>query len=76
MCLENTEGPTIATTDYMKLYAEQIRAWVPGQYHVLGTDGYGRSDTREKLRQFISSRTRKAACKSSYRSFAKVQRRC
>jgi len=53
MCLENTEGPTIATTDYMKLYAEQIRAWVPGQYQVLGTDGYGRSDTREKLRQFF-----------------------
>ncbi len=53
MCLENTEGPVIATTDYMKLYAEQIRAWVPGNYHVLGTDGYGRSDTREKLRQFF-----------------------
>ena len=53
MCLENTEGPVIAATDYIKLYADQIRAWVPNQYHVLGTDGYGRSDTRQQLRQFF-----------------------
>ena len=53
MCLENTEGPVIATTDYMRMYAEQIRPWVPNAYHVLGTDGYGRSDTREKLRKFF-----------------------
>ncbi len=53
MCLENTEGPVIAATDYIKLYADQIRAWVPNQYHVLGTDGFGRSDTRQKLRQFF-----------------------
>ena len=52
-CLDNTEGPVIATTDYMRIYAEQIRPWVPNQYHVLGTDGYGRSDTRQKLRQFF-----------------------
>ncbi len=52
-CLENTKGPVIATTDYMRIYAEQIRPWVSNQYHVLGTDGYGRSDTREKLRQFF-----------------------
>lgn len=53
MCLGNTEGPVIAATDYIRLYAEQIRAFVPGNYYVLGTDGYGRSDTREKLRKFF-----------------------
>jgi pyruvate dehydrogenase E1 component len=53
MCLDNTEGPVIAATDYMKLYAEQIRAFVPDKYYVLGTDGYGRSDTRQKLRKFF-----------------------
>ena len=53
MCLENSTGPVIAATDYMKWYADQIRAWVPGQYHVLGTDGFGRSDVRKKLRRFF-----------------------
>ncbi len=44
--------PTVASTDYMKLYAEQIRAYVPSKhYHVLGTDGFGRSDGRENLRE-------------------------
>ncbi|SDL41050.1 pyruvate dehydrogenase E1 component [Modicisalibacter muralis] len=52
-CLEGRKGPVIAATDYMKLYADQVRAWVPSDYHVLGTDGYGRSDTREKLRYFF-----------------------
>ena len=53
MCLSNTTGPVIAATDYMKLYAEQIRAFMPNKYHVLGTDGYGRSDTRAQLRKFF-----------------------
>ncbi|EPC03006.1 pyruvate dehydrogenase [Litchfieldella anticariensis FP35 = DSM 16096] len=52
-CLEGRKGPAIASTDYMKLFADQVRAWVPTDYHVLGTDGYGRSDTREKLRHFF-----------------------
>ncbi|WP_299311486.1 pyruvate dehydrogenase (acetyl-transferring), homodimeric type [uncultured Halomonas sp.] len=52
-CLEGREGPAIASTDYMRLFADQVRAWVPTDYHVLGTDGYGRSDTREKLRYFF-----------------------
>jgi pyruvate dehydrogenase E1 component len=52
-CLEGRKGPAIASTDYMKLFADQVRAWVPTDYHVLGTDGYGRSDTREKLREFF-----------------------
>lgn len=45
------DGPTIATTDYIKAYADQVRAFVPGQYRVLGTDGFGRSDSRENLRR-------------------------
>jgi len=44
-------GPTIAATDYIKAYAEQVRAFVPGSYRVLGTDGFGRSDSRENLRR-------------------------
>lgn len=52
-CLKSRLGPVIAATDYMKIYADQIREFVPGHYCVLGTDGFGRSDTREKLRQFF-----------------------
>ena len=52
-CLKNRSGPVVAATDYMKLYADQIRAFIPGRYSVLGTDGFGRSDTREKLRHFF-----------------------
>jgi pyruvate dehydrogenase E1 component len=51
--LSSHQGPVIATTDYMKSYADQIRAYVPDSYRVLGTDGYGRSDSREKLRHFF-----------------------
>jgi pyruvate dehydrogenase E1 component len=50
-CLESTEGPVVAATDYVKLFADQIRAYVPRSYAVLGTDGFGRSDTREALRK-------------------------
>ncbi|MGF1554100.1 MAG: pyruvate dehydrogenase (acetyl-transferring), homodimeric type [Paracoccaceae bacterium] len=49
--LEAAKGPIVAATDYMKAYAEQIRAFVPRPYHVLGTDGFGRSDGRERLRR-------------------------
>ena len=47
------EMPTLAVSEYQKLYSEQIRKWVNGKYICLGTDGYGRSDTREKLREFF-----------------------
>ena len=47
------DGPVIASTDYMKLFAEQIRSYVPGRYRVLGTDGFGRSDYRKALRSFF-----------------------
>jgi pyruvate dehydrogenase E1 component len=52
-CLTDTQGPVIAATDYMRAFAEQIRSFVPRRYAVLGTDGFGRSDTREKLRRFF-----------------------
>jgi pyruvate dehydrogenase E1 component len=51
--LRDAVGPVVAATDYMKLYADQIREFVPGSYTVLGTDGFGRSDTRPKLREFF-----------------------
>jgi pyruvate dehydrogenase E1 component len=51
--LQGRRGPVVAATDYMRIFADGIRRWVPGRYHVLGADGFGRSDTREKLRQFF-----------------------
>ncbi|SLN61417.1 Pyruvate dehydrogenase E1 component [Roseivivax jejudonensis] len=51
--MANAKGPVIAATDYMKAFAEQIRAFVPNRYTVLGTDGFGRSDSRENLRRFF-----------------------
>jgi pyruvate dehydrogenase E1 component len=51
-CLDGHPGPMVAATDYMKLYAEQLRPFLPGRrYLTLGTDGFGRSDTRVKLRR-------------------------
>ncbi|HQY22261.1 MAG TPA: pyruvate dehydrogenase (acetyl-transferring), homodimeric type [Gammaproteobacteria bacterium] len=52
-CLAETAGPVIAATDYIKQYAEQVRAFIPRAYIVLGTDGFGRSDTRQQLRRFF-----------------------
>ncbi|MCC5791119.1 MAG: pyruvate dehydrogenase (acetyl-transferring), homodimeric type [Legionellaceae bacterium] len=51
--LAKAKGPIIAATDYMRLYADQIRPFLEAPYTVLGTDGYGRSDTREQLRHFF-----------------------
>jgi pyruvate dehydrogenase E1 component len=51
--LEGHDGPVVAATDYMRSYAEQIRGHVPRTYAVLGTDGFGRSDYRAKLRTFF-----------------------
>jgi pyruvate dehydrogenase E1 component len=51
--LQNRAGPLIAATDYVRNYADQIRAYVPGRYTVLGTDGFGRSDSRQNLRKFF-----------------------
>jgi pyruvate dehydrogenase E1 component len=52
-CLADRPGPVIAATDYVKTYPDQIRAFVPRSYRVLGTDGYGRSDYRRNLRRFF-----------------------
>ena len=52
-CLAGTAGPVIASTDYVRTYADQIREFVPRRYKVLGTDGFGRSDSRENLRRFF-----------------------
>jgi len=52
-CLKDARGPVVAATDYVRAFAEQIRPWVTNRYTVLGTDGFGRSDTREKLRRFF-----------------------
>jgi len=49
-CLAGTEGPVIAATDYVRAVPEAIREWIPGRYVTLGTDGFGRSDTRAALR--------------------------
>jgi pyruvate dehydrogenase E1 component len=46
-------GPVVASTDYVRTYADQIRQWVPNRYRVLGTDGFGRSDFRSTLRRFF-----------------------
>ncbi|SIT65969.1 pyruvate dehydrogenase E1 component [Ectothiorhodosinus mongolicus] len=50
-CLAKAEGPVVASTDHVKAFADQIRAWVPDNYTVLGTDGFGRSDLRKNLRR-------------------------
>ena len=51
--LAKAEGPVIASTDYMRSFADQIRPFVPNRFVTLGTDGYGRSDSREALRSFF-----------------------
>lgn len=61
-CLQPFSGPVIAATDYIKTYADQIRAFVPHHYVVLGTDGFGRSDTREQLRHFFEVDKRYIVC--------------
>lgn len=52
-CLKDAKGPVIASTDYMKSFAEQIQRFVPTRFVALGTDGFGRSDSREALRNFF-----------------------
>ncbi len=52
-CLDSAIIPIVAATDYMRTYAEQIRPWIKASYTVLGTDGFGRSDSREQLREFF-----------------------
>ena len=52
-CLNSTEGPIVAATDYVRAVPDLIRSWMPRRYVTLGTDGFGRSDTRQGLRRFF-----------------------
>jgi len=52
-CLGSTSGPVIAATDYVRAVPDLIRTWVPRRYVTLGTDGFGRSDTRTNLRRWF-----------------------
>ncbi len=52
-CLADGDGPVVAATDYMKSVGDMIARWVPADFTVLGTDGFGRSDTRQSLRRFF-----------------------
>jgi pyruvate dehydrogenase E1 component len=53
--LENVVGPVVAVTDYMQAVPDLVARWVPATFSVLGTDGFGRSDTREALRRFFET---------------------
>ena len=52
-CLNNNDFPVVAATDYVKAFPDQIRKFISKPFYCLGTDGYGRSDTRKKLRKFF-----------------------
>jgi pyruvate dehydrogenase E1 component len=67
--LSQGKGPVIAATDYMKNYAEQIRAFVPRAFHVLGTDGFGRSDSRVNLRRHFEVDAEHIAATAVYALF-------
>ena len=53
--LNGTEGPIVAVTDFMKIVPDQVARWVPNHFTPLGTDGFGRSDTRAALRRFFET---------------------
>jgi len=61
--LAKTKGPIVAATDYMKVHADQVRSFMPTDrpYVVLGTDGFGRSDSREALRQHFGVNAKQIA---------------
>ncbi len=67
--LAQYSGPVVATTDYMKIYADQIREFVPHAYRCLGTDGFGRSDSRARLREFFEV-DRRYICLAALKSLA------
>jgi pyruvate dehydrogenase E1 component len=66
-CLQDHHGPIVAATDYVRAYADQIRGFLPGRdYIVLGTDGFGRSDTRANLRRFFEVDSKQIAYAALY----------
>jgi pyruvate dehydrogenase E1 component len=60
--LEGAEGPIVAATDYMKVVADQVAPWLPGRMETLGTDGFGRSDNRQYLRQHFEIDAESIVC--------------
>ena len=68
-CLKDAKGPIIAATDYMKIYADQIRPYIKASYIVLGTDGFGRSDTRKQLRHHFEVNAQHIAVTAIYALF-------
>ena len=65
-CLNDRPGPVLAATDYIRLFPDQIRNFIQKPYHVLGTDGFGRSDTRKKLRDFFEVNAKTIAYTAIY----------
>ncbi|HSJ29740.1 MAG TPA: pyruvate dehydrogenase (acetyl-transferring), homodimeric type [Acidimicrobiia bacterium] len=59
--LSGIDGPKIAVTDFMRIVPDQVGRWIPGDYVILGTDGFGRSDTRTALRRFFETDARHVA---------------
>jgi len=70
-CLPSSDTPVIAATDYMRAYPEQIRGFIKAPYYTLGTDGYGRSDSRQKLREFFEVDANNIARMAIYSLFRK-----
>jgi pyruvate dehydrogenase E1 component len=68
-CLRDGSIPVIASTDYMRAYPEQIRGYINAPFYTLGTDGYGRSDSREKLREFFEIDANNITRMASYALF-------
>ena len=68
-CFEDSSIPVIASTDYMRAYAEQIRPYIKADYTVLGTDGFGRSDSRASLREFFEIDANSIARAAAYTLF-------
>lgn len=64
--LKGAKGPVIAASDYMRINSDQVDRWVPGGVYSLGTDGFGRSDTREKLRSFFEVNAESIVCAALY----------
>jgi pyruvate dehydrogenase E1 component len=72
-CLHATEGPVIAVSDYVRAVPDLIRTWVPRPFVALGTDGFGRSDTRAALRKFFEI-DRKSIAVAAVSALAKQER--
>ena len=75
-CLKGAQGPVVAASDYVSALADLIRPYVPGKYVALGTDGFGRSDTRAALRSFFEVDAKSVARRGARRAGQPASRRC